>query len=102
MPEEEFDNEMTEIEQMQYDIILLEKAHANSWLVLSGQVTFEELLSNEFKMGGEAVMTFDPDEGPMDYELRNMIAYYIESEEYEKCAKLNKILEERYPQINKK
>jgi hypothetical protein len=99
MPDNEFNDELTELEQMQYDSVLLEKAYDNSWLILSGQVTFDELLTKEFETGREAILSYDPDNGPLDYELQNMINYYIESEEYEKCAKLNKILEETYPQI---
>jgi hypothetical protein len=99
MANDEFQDDLTEMEQLQYDNILLEKAYNNSWLVLSGQVTFDELLVNEFKTGREAILSFDPESGPLDHELQNMIDYYVETEEYEKCAKLNKILEKTYPQI---
>jgi hypothetical protein len=91
-------NGLTEIEQMQLDAVMLETAYNNSYLVLTNQITFEDLLTDKFTKGGEAVMAFDPTEGPMQEELENMISYYIEEEAYEKCAKLQKLVNKIYPQ----
>ena len=91
-------NGLTEIEQMQLDAVMLETAYNNSYLVLTNQITFEDLLTERFTKGGEAVMAFDPSEGPMQEELENMISYYIEEEAYEKCAKLQKLVNKIYPQ----
>ena len=44
-------------------------------------------------------MAFDPDSGPLQTELEGMIAWYIESEEYERCAMLRDILEEKFPSL---
>jgi len=43
------------------------------------------------------LMPFDVESGPKQSELENMIAYYIETEEYEKCNELKKILNDKYP-----
>ena len=91
-------NGLSEIEQMQLDAVMLETAYNNSYLVLTNQITFEDLLTERFTKGGEAVMAFDPSEGPMQEELENMISYYIEEEAYEKCAKLQKLVNKIYPQ----
>lgn len=91
-------NELSEIEQMQLDAVMLETAYNNSYLVLTNQITFEDLLTDKFTKGGEAVMAFDPTEGPLQEELENMISYYIEEEAYEKCAKLQKLVNKIYPQ----
>jgi hypothetical protein len=91
-------NGLNEIEQMQLDAVMLETAYNNSYLVLTNQITFEDLLTERFTKGGEAVMAFDPSEGPMQEELENMISYYIEEEAYEKCAKLQKLVNKIYPQ----
>ncbi len=91
-------NGLNEIEQMQLDAVMLETAYNNSYLVLTNQITFEDLLTERFTKGGEAVMAFDPTEGPMQEELENMISYYIEEEAYEKCAKLQKLVNKIYPQ----
>ena len=46
---EEKDDIMDRIAQMQMDQILLEKAYNNAYLILSGQITFDELISKNFK-----------------------------------------------------
>jgi len=91
-------NGLSEIEQMQLDAVMLETAYNNSYLVLTNQITFEDLLTERFTKGGEAVMAFDPTEGQMQEELENMISYYIQEEAYEKCAKLQKLVNKIYPQ----
>ena len=95
--EEEFDNGLSEIEQMQLDQVMLETAYENSYLVLTNQITFEDLLGRRFKTGQDAVMAFDPAEGPKQTELENMIQFYIDCEEYERCAKIQTILNKHYP-----
>tara|TARA_R110000751_G_scaffold44315_1_gene101481 strand:+ start:208 stop:534 length:327 start_codon:yes stop_codon:yes gene_type:complete len=99
-PPEEQDEIMSKIEQMQMDQILLDKAYNNAWLVLSGQITFDELLGTSFKRHQEEsmIMAYDPDKGPKKEELENMIAHWIEAEEYERCSKLTEILNKTYPQ----
>ena len=96
--EPEHDSGLSEIEQMQLDAILLETAYENSYLVLTNQITFEDLLGKKFKHGHEAVMAFDPDNGPRLEELENMIAFYVESEEYERCARIRDVLHKLYPE----
>tara|TARA_R110002012_G_scaffold3265_1_gene15208 strand:+ start:1567 stop:1875 length:309 start_codon:yes stop_codon:yes gene_type:complete len=91
------DNGLTEIEQMQLDAILLDTAYENSFLVLTNQITFEDLLVNKFKHGHEAVLAFDPDNGPKLSEFENMLAYYIDIEEYERCAKIRDLMQSTYP-----
>ncbi len=92
------DHGLSEIEQMQLDAILLETAYENSFLVLTNQITFEELMIKKFKKGHEAVLAFDPDNGPELTEFENMLAYYIEIEEYERCAKIRDIMNRAYPE----
>ena len=45
------------------------------------------------------VMAYDPDNGPSEDELQNMIDHYIDEENYERCAKLQVILNNTYPTI---
>jgi|TARA_R110001592_G_scaffold24542_6_gene94496 hypothetical protein len=89
-------NGLSEIEQMQLDAVLLQTAYSNAWKVLSGQTTFENMMQNQFDNGVELILPYDPQHGPREEELENMIAYYIETEEYEKCGVLNKMLKEKY------
>ena len=96
---EETDDIMDKIQQAQLDQILLDKAFDNAWLILSGQITFDELLGRNFKNEESMIMAFDPHHGPKKEELENMIAHYIDNEHYERCAKLQKILDKTFPKI---
>lgn len=95
---EEHENGLTEIEQLQMDMVLLDIAYNNAYLILSNQISFEELMVSQFKKGGDAIMAFDPDNGPKQEELENMIEHFISTEEYEKCALLKDIMNKAYPQ----
>jgi hypothetical protein len=98
---EEKDDIMSQIEQRQLEEILLDKAYNNAYLVLSGQITFDELLGYTFDHKEQMVMAFDPDSGPKKHELENMIDHWIEKEEYERCEKLLGILHKAYPETIK-
>ena len=45
-------------------------------------------------------MAYDPITGPTQEQLENMIHHYIGFEQYERCAKLQKIMDETYPQTS--
>ena len=92
---------LSEIEQMQLDAVLLETAYDNSYLVLTDQITFEDLMHKRFHDGHEAIMAYDPTNGPELEELTNMISYYIEIEAYERCAKIQKIIDNICPEMIK-
>jgi|TARA_B110000444_G_C18787727_1_gene570812 hypothetical protein len=94
-PEEER-NGLSEIEQMQMDAIVLQAAYNNAWHVLSGKTTFDLMMQKQFDNGIELVLPYDPEHGPKKEELENMISFFVESEEYEKCAKLTQILKDKY------
>tara|TARA_B100000780_G_scaffold197723_1_gene139667 strand:+ start:525 stop:854 length:330 start_codon:yes stop_codon:yes gene_type:complete len=96
------DNEsgLNEIEQMQLDAVILDTAYNNSYLVLSGQITFDELMGQKFKTGTDAIMAYDPETGPRKEELENMISYYIEEEMYERCSDIKKLLNNKYPETD--
>lgn len=96
----EKDDIMDKIQKMQLDQILLDKAYNNAWLILSGQITFDELLGHNFQKEESMIMAFDPEKGPKKEELENMIAHFIETEQYERCAKLTEILNKTYPKLS--
>lgn len=91
---------LNEVQQMQLDAIILDTAYNNAWMLLTGEITFDELISSQFSEGKELVMAYDPDNGPKLEELKNMIAYFVEEEDYEKCAALRDIMFKAYPEIN--
>ncbi len=91
---------LNEVQQMQLDAIILDTAYNNAWMLLTGEITFDELISSQFSEGKELVMAYDPDKGPKVEEFENMIAYFVEEEDYEKCAQLRDIMFKAYPEIN--
>jgi hypothetical protein len=56
------------------------------------------MLDNKFDENLTAVLAFDPEEGPMLYELENMLHYYVDNEEYECCVKIRDIMHEKFPE----
>ena len=95
---EDKDDIMSRIQQKEVEQILLDKAFENAWYILSGQISFEELIGHSFSQDEQMIMAFDPDKGPKEQELRNMIKHWEDQEEYERCAKITSILHKMYPQ----
>jgi hypothetical protein len=93
---EELDEGLSDIEQMKAEAIMLDTAFNNSYLILTNQITFSELLSRRFDTGEDAITAHDPEVGPKKDELLNMLDYYVELEEYERCAKIKQILDQNY------
>tara|TARA_R100000951_G_C2573412_1_gene159532 strand:+ start:214 stop:540 length:327 start_codon:yes stop_codon:yes gene_type:complete len=90
---------MEDIKRKEAELDQVNLAYDNSYKVLTGEIDFHTLLEDSFKDGDSALMAFDPDSGPLQTELEGMIAWYIESEEYERCAMLRDILEEKFPSL---
>ena len=100
---------MNEIEEIEFDRRMLNAAMNNTYLILTGKATYEALLEKESMQKGsidqhvEAALLFNPmaeDYNPKFPHLHNdsngdelidsMIDYFVETEEYEKCADLVK------------
>lgn len=88
---------LTEIEKIQLDAVILDMAYNNAWLLLTGEITFEELIPSEFNKDKEVVIAYDPNDGPQSEGLENMLSYFVEKEEYEKCSKIKEIMDQIYP-----
>ena len=67
---------------------LLALANNNSYLLVTGKKTLDEILDNR----GEQSFVNMPDEEPDNETLTSMIDYFIETEEYEKCGVLRDII----------
>jgi hypothetical protein len=69
-----------------------DKCMRHSYNLLLGKKTLDELISET----AELVLMFNPKQKiiPMDYDLYDtLIEYFIQTEEYEKCAELMKAKE---------
>ena len=106
---------MNEIEELEFDRRMLDAAMNNTYLILTGKATYDALLEKESMQEGsidqhvETALLFNPmaeDYNPKFPHLHNdingdeliesMIEYFVESEEYEKCAELVKYKENGY------
>lgn len=88
---------LSEIEQLEREDEILNKAFNNSYDIITKTVTFDELLAKDYNNpSGEGYTTVahDIDGGPTKSDLENIIIYFQEREEYEKCAVLHKMLVE--------
>ena len=107
---EEFNWELFESDQTEFESELTRSAFENTYLILTGKATYENILDKQSMQPGsidqhmEAAVLFNPfsaEYSPKFPHLHNevsrielidcMIEYYTESEEYEKCAELVKI-----------
>jgi len=68
------------------EIEILDEAYRNAFAVATGKMTVVELLSRSSDM---IFLPFDPsDPSALKVIIDDMIKYFEENEEYEKCAKL--------------
>ena len=86
--------ELSEAEKYEMEQMFIQKAFENSYKVITKKITFEQLLNIKSSFGQKAALIYDPSEGWDDMVLEDMIYYFEEEEEYEKCAELKKILDE--------
>jgi|8_EtaG_2_1085327.scaffolds.fasta_scaffold04740_6 hypothetical protein len=70
-----------------YDYEILDEAMNNAFGIITGTTTFDKLMDTR----GECSLPFDIRQEEPD--LAGMIEYFIETEEYEKCHILQKILD---------
>jgi hypothetical protein len=86
--------ELSEAEKYEMEQIMIQKAFENSYKVITKKTTFEELMTLKGAFGQRAVLIYDPSEGWDELVLEDMIHYFEDEEEYEKCAELKKILDD--------
>ena len=84
-----FEN-LNETEKYNAEQMLLSRAFQNSFLLITKKKTFDEMLINGSDEG--AILAHDPTSGMTKYELENMMDYFIEEEEYEKCATIRDLI----------
>jgi len=70
-----------------YDYEVLDEAMNNAYFIVTSVKTFDDIMDDL----GECALPFDiRNETP---DLSGMIEYFIETEEYEKCAVLQKLMD---------
>ena len=82
----------TEAEKYEMEQVMIEMAFENSYKIITEQTTFEKLLDARGNVE-KAILIYDPVLGWGKDEIKDLIYYFEDTEEYEKCAKLKKILD---------
>ena len=85
------------IEEIQQEEELLSDAYNNSYMLVTQSATMEYMMAKLHGKNG-LVLAHNDHSGPTKMELENMILFFIENEEYEKCAKLKVILNKQFPE----
>jgi hypothetical protein len=85
--------ELSEAEKYEMEQIMVQKAFENSYKVVTKKITFDQLLELKGVFGQQAILIYDPSEGWDDRVIEDLIYYFEDEEEYEKCAELKKILD---------
>jgi hypothetical protein len=93
------DSILDNIYQKQIEDEMVNIAYDNSYKILIGEITFDSLLEEATDELETALVGFDPECGPSKSELENMILWYEQYEEYERCAKLHTILINKYSRL---
>lgn len=88
-------NGLTEVERMELENLVVDTAFRNSFKIITKEKNFDQLMEMKVKHGMSAIMAHQPGEEPSIETLENMMGYFVETEEYEKCAKLRDIIKER-------
>ena len=86
--------ELSETERYEMEQMMIEMAFENSYRVITEKTTFNKLLrtTSKDKYGRKAILIYDPELGWDNKVLEDLIDYFEEEEEYEKCAELKKLL----------
>ena len=95
-PLDKYDN-LSESQQWEAEALIMDKAFRNSFLIVTKKKTFDEVM----KKKDGALLAHNPDDGITDYELENMMDYFIEEEEYEKCATIRDLNPKLFKKIKK-
>jgi len=92
-------NDMSESEREEAERILLDTAFRNSYQIITGKSSFENIIEET----GSFLIAHNPDSDLDKDDLINMMAYFTETEEYEKCGKIrDKIKEIKEVKVNLK
>jgi hypothetical protein len=91
---------MDSSQDLMMDLIIgnkMRKAYENTYKILIGDETMDSLLEKASMQKGSVdqfnpvAFFINPEEKVDDTDIDTMIEYYVETEEYEKCAKLVKL-----------
>jgi hypothetical protein len=82
-------------DNMNYELseAVFTEAVDNSYMILTEELTFDELLSDTHTL----VLAHDPTKGPELIELKTILEHYVVTEDYDRCIKVRDIMNEKFP-----
>ena len=89
--EDEF-NGLTYAQRLELEDLIVDTAFRNSFMIITKEKKFQDLMDEKTGNGMSALMAHKPEEEPSIETLENMMGYFVEQEEYEKCAKIRDII----------
>tara|TARA_R100000353_G_C6489556_1_gene191364 strand:- start:128 stop:457 length:330 start_codon:yes stop_codon:yes gene_type:complete len=77
-------------QKLHVEELIIDAAFRNSFKIIIGGKKLDDLLDKESSdvNAMHAICAHEPGEEPSLETLENMMAYFVETEEYEKCAKI--------------
>ena len=90
-------DELTLSPRIHVEELIIDAAFRNSFKIITGTHTLESLLDkkSEDPNAMSAICAHEPGEEPTMDTLENMMAYFVDTEEYEKCAEIRDIINVR-------
>ena len=74
---------------LEEEIEILAEAYQNAYEIITKKITVEELIDRQVHSGGILFIPFDPSvPETIDLIIDDLIAFFEENEEYEKCKEL--------------
>ena len=88
---------LTLSQKMEVEELIIDAAFRNSFKIVTGRRSLEQLLDKKSKDPNamHAICAHEPGEEPSMETLENKMAYFVETEEYEKCAEIRDIINVR-------
>jgi len=96
---DDFLPEMSETEKYEVEQMLIDRAFENSYLILTKKTTMDALMERKSKFGMKAMLMYDPSEKPDKDLFDDMIHYFEDNEDYEKCAELLKLKNKTFKDV---
>lgn len=73
----------------------LKQAYYSTYRIITNKVSFTDLLDEDVSKGTVTLLVHDPDKEISESTIKDVIKYYEESEEYERCAELLEVLNKK-------
>ena len=88
---ENYDNDGDDFEELNFEeeAEILNAAYENTYLIVTKKVTIEDIMQEALESGDFVFLPFDPSNlHTVELILDDVISYFEDCEEYEKCAEL--------------